>query len=592
MVSRLPVFAVVSLALLAAPVPILAACKMTGLAQLPVTMRRSQPVIPAKINGTDVKFLVDSGAFYSIISAATAEGLNLPKTMVPGNIVLKGVGGIQQPTMATVRNFGLAGAIVNDMEFLVTRNAIGGDVVGVLGQNVFSFSDVEYDLGNGAIRLLRAEGCTDADKAYWVKAGEKFSSVAIQPIAKFEPHIVGTAYVNGKKIRVMFDTGASSSVLNMRSAERAGIKPNSPGVVEAQPMRGGGTGVMRTWLATVASFKIGDEEIKDTRLRFGEIELADFDMLLGADFFLSHRIYVAYSANKVLFTYRGGPVFDLQAGANPEALAAAGDAVATGDPADAQGFSRRGAIYAARGDLPRAIGDLTRAIALEPNVAEYFYLRARYYADSRQGQQAMADLDQAINLQVDHLDARVMRAGMRLSRSEATGLGREDAISDIDAARSMLAKEADLHFALGNLYANAGIQDKAMAEFDQWLELHRDDGRAADARALTCRARAVLGLDLGKALSECNNAVRDRPGIAFPLEARGLLHVRMRSWEKAITDLDKVIEQQPRNVWALYSRGLAKLGKGSKADGEKDIEAAKAINPRTVSTAVARGFVP
>ena len=30
-------------------------------------------------------------------------------------------------------------------------------------------------------------------------------------------------------------------------------------------------------------------------------------MLLGADFFLSHRIYVANSRDKLYFTYNGGP---------------------------------------------------------------------------------------------------------------------------------------------------------------------------------------------------------------------------------------------------------------------------------------------
>jgi hypothetical protein len=35
------------------------------------------------------------------------------------------------------------------------------------------------------------------------------------------------------------------------------------------------------------------------------------DMVLGADFFLTHRIYVANNQQKMYFTYNGGPVFDL-----------------------------------------------------------------------------------------------------------------------------------------------------------------------------------------------------------------------------------------------------------------------------------------
>lgn len=568
-----------------------AECKLKGLAQLPVTMRGMKPVIAAKINGSDVKFLVDSGAFYSIISTAAAEGLNLPKTLAPGNFYVRGVGGTQQVMVTTVKEFGLAGAVVNNMEFLVTGGAIGGDIVGALGQNVFSFADAEFDLGNGGVRLFQAENCKDAEKVYWLKPGEKFSSVAIQPVTKFESHIVGTAYVNGKKVRVMFDTGFSQSTLSMKMAERLGIKPNSPGVVQGGRLRGGGSGTSQVWIAPIASFKIGDEEIKDTKIRFSDTELTDFDLILGADFFLSHRIYVAYGANRVLFTYRGGSVFDL--GAGNDAPMGVADNQNVGEPVDAQGFSRRGGMFAARRDYPRAIADLSRAIELAPTEADYYYQRARHYADSRQAQQALSDVDQAISLKTDHQGARMLRASLRQSRLEATGQGRTaDIVADIDVARSTTAKEDDVHYDLGRLYASTGTQDKAMAEFDQWLALHRDDGRVADARAYACRARTLLNVDLGRALDDCNSAVRDRSGQVFPLESRGLLHVRMRNWDKAITDLDKVVAEQPRNAWALYARGLAKVGKGAKAEGDADIAAARAANPRTVQNAQTRGFVP
>jgi len=42
-------------------------------------------------------------------------------------------------------------------------------------------------------------------------------------------------------------------------------------------------------------------------------------MLLGADFFQSHRIYVANSQRQMFFTYNGGPVFGLPASQSPAA---------------------------------------------------------------------------------------------------------------------------------------------------------------------------------------------------------------------------------------------------------------------------------
>ena len=44
---------------------------------------------------------------------------------------------------------------------------------------------------------------------------------------------------------------------------------------------------------------------------FGGLDLENADMLLGADFFLSHHVLVSNSQQKIYFTYNGGPVFML-----------------------------------------------------------------------------------------------------------------------------------------------------------------------------------------------------------------------------------------------------------------------------------------
>ena len=124
------------------------------------------------------------------------------------------------------------------------------------------------------------------------------------------PHTTGTATINGAKITVMFDTGAWNSVLSMKAAARAGVKPDTPGVVEAGYSSGIGRGRVKSYIAPFSSFKIGDgEEIKNARLRIADIDLDEGDMLLGADFFLSHHVFVANSQHRLYLTYNGGPGF-------------------------------------------------------------------------------------------------------------------------------------------------------------------------------------------------------------------------------------------------------------------------------------------
>ncbi len=187
---------------------------------------------------------------------------------------------------------------------------IGG--AGLIGQNFLEQWDVEYDFSKGVARLFKPEGCRKYRLAYWLTPGQSFSVTDIESLKQARMQTIGEGYVNGHRIRVTFDSGAYTSVLSLRAAARAGIKTDSPGVVEAGYGSGIGRSLVKTYIATASSFKIGDsEEIKNARLRIQDLDLVDTDMLLGSDFFVSHHIFVANSQRKLYLTYNGGPVFNL-----------------------------------------------------------------------------------------------------------------------------------------------------------------------------------------------------------------------------------------------------------------------------------------
>jgi predicted aspartyl protease len=274
----------------------LADCKMAKMAELPVTMLGLRPLIDARINDKDVRFEVDSGAFYSMISAASAAELKLKLKAAPYGMRVTGIGGFTKPSVATVDVLTLAGIPVHNMQFLVggSLGTLDGGSAGLLGQNVFGVSDVEYDFADAKIRFIRSDNCPHAMLAYWVGGGQPYSVVDIDEMSVYHPHITSSAYLNGTRINVTFDTGASTSILSLRAAERAGIDPQSPGAVDGGYV-GGVAGSMRSYIATFQSFKVGDEQIQNARLRFGGTLGIDTDMLIGADFFLSHRVYLAIS---------------------------------------------------------------------------------------------------------------------------------------------------------------------------------------------------------------------------------------------------------------------------------------------------------
>ena len=290
-------------------------CQIARFPDIPVTMRGLRPMVRTQINGQDALLIADSGAFFSTLTAAAVEQFHLPYNAFQ-ELYVTGLGGRELARVVRVRKFTLVGIHTwNDADFVVAGSGFGGQSVGLLGQNVFRIADVEYDLANGVIRLVRPKGdCRHTNLAYWAQAAAKpYSVLDIESPTLRQPHTLSAAYLNGVKIRVMFDTGAHQSLLNLATARRAGITPSSPGVTDGGYSWGLGHKVHKTWITRFSSFKIGDEEIQHAQLRFGDIDLIEADMLIGADFFLSHRVYVASSQNRLFFTYNGGPVFDLSA---------------------------------------------------------------------------------------------------------------------------------------------------------------------------------------------------------------------------------------------------------------------------------------
>jgi predicted aspartyl protease len=383
-------------------------------ADIPVTLIARAPRLVAKINGGDTSFLVDSGSTHSILSQSAASEAKLNVTPSPRGLTVSGIGGDTRFGIAAARTFTLSTLQVRNAQFLVLAQEFGG-TAGILGQNLLQVSDVEYDLANSVMRLVRSAGCADLPLAYW--APSRASVVELAPAPYGNTTARTTALLNDEQIRVLFDTGAYDSFVTLEAARRAGVTPETPGAVFAGLTHGIGRREARTWIVPVARFRIGSEEIRNTRLRIGEAEFGDADMLLGADFFLSHRILIANSRHKAYFTYSGGPVFNLTPGAGAAPGAATPAAADVGSaPLDAEGFSRRGNAYASRGDLGRAIEDLTRACELAPAEARYFYERGTLLERDQQPAAALADFDRALRLKPDQVPALIARARLKVEQ--------------------------------------------------------------------------------------------------------------------------------------------------------------------------------
>jgi tetratricopeptide (TPR) repeat protein/predicted aspartyl protease len=575
--------ALLSAALFLFPTAANAQCQLAKYLELPVTMRGTRPIVSAQIDGKDAQFILDSGAFFSIVSPASAQTYGLRSSPLPPGFEVRGINGGASASLATVRSFGLAGLTLPDIKFIVGGTDIGQ--AGVLGQNLLGIGDVEYDFRHGAVRLLRAKGCKVEDLAYWASD----YPVTIIPLEQRTPsqrHTIGIVTLNGVKLRALFDTGAGNSVLTLSGARKAGVTPNSPGVVPGGISIGFGTRALHTWIGFFNRLEIGGEAIPSPKIRFSEAELNDADMLIGADFFLTHRVYVANDAAKMLFTYEGGSVFGITPnGASDDKGKPLDLTDRTTAPTDAEGFSRRGAAFASSGNLQAAIADFDRAIALAPNEARYFRERAAARMVNRQPLLAASDLDKALAIDPSDLDSRLMRARMRLAARDPEGAG-----EDIRALDKGLSPSAGERLQLASMAEAAGSLDLALANEDAWLKAHPEDALRPSALNGRCWVLAQLGRDLNRALDDCNAALRARPNTASYLDSRGLVRLRLGDLRGAMADYNAALGLQPNNAWTLYMRGVVKLRAGDAAGAEADRKAALAMAPHVNERAAKLGL--
>jgi tetratricopeptide (TPR) repeat protein len=589
LMKALMVRVAIALALALSPGLAFAACKLEKIADLPVTMSGAKALVATRINGADAVFVADSGAFFSQISPGAAAQYALKLGPAPFGLTVRGLGGEERVAVTTVKTFTIAGAPLRDVQFIVGGSEVGHGAAGLLGQNILGLADTEYDLANGVIRLIKSSGCNDPI-LYWAGPNQHFGVVELEPTTPFHDRLYGHAKVNGVRVKVLFDTGAFTSLLTLSAARRAGVDPTGPGVIDGGVISGVGRRRLTSLISPVASFEIGGEEIKQTRLRVADAGFSDHDMLLGADFFLSHRIYVAKAQHRLYFTYNGGPVFNLSVA--PQAAPAPGpagspDAKPAAEPRDPEALSRRGSAFAARRDFVSALADLDRACALAPKEPRYFAERGRIHLQNQQPLLAMADFNQALALKPDDVPSLLLRADLRL-----VGHDRSAAVADLDAADKAAPPSADARLALGDAYLRAENETAAIHEFDLWIKTHPDDSRRAVALTSRCWARAVSNQALDLALADCDAAVRLDAKTTNALAVRGLVRLRQGDYPRAIADYDAALLLRPRSAWALYGRGIARLRTGQTGQGQADLAAARAASPKIADEAKARGLTP
>jgi len=552
-------------------------CHVDVIAHLPVVMEGPRASIPVSFNGQETRLWLDSGGFFNIMPQARAAELGLSREPLPAGFYISGIGGSFTPELTRVREFGIAGAKLHNVEFVVGGSDSGN---GFLGANFLGAMTTEFDFAGGATNFFKETGCEKANLAYWAKDATVNLARLLPSQGEYDRHVYVEVTVNGHALRAVLDTGAPTSVITRHAALKAGIDLAAPEVVASEKMGGFGSRTRASWIVRVPTLAIGDEEIRNSPIRVIDDRGDEWrdDMLLGMDFLMAHHVIISPRNRRMLFTYNGGPIFSATTDRELGKLRTRTENLALSNIADAttaDGLAGRASARLLRGDAAGAVADYDAAVALAPKRAEL--LTGRAEAQERLGKPdlALRDLDAALALSTADPRIFLRRAALRLAQGDRAG-----ARADVDSAVPRLAKGSLDAIPAAVLLERLGLSDQGIALLDPVIALHRDD--SAYPGLLNARAwnRALANRDLDRARKDIETALAKARTNSAMLDTRALVRFRQKDFAGAIADETAALATSPNLAAALYLRGLARLATADAAASQADVAAARAINPK------------
>jgi len=331
--------------------------------------------------------------------------------------------------------------------------------------------------------------------------------------------------------------------------------------------------------------------------------------------------------NAVIFRGRG--LLAQRNGASKDAVAAYTTALDI-EPDNGFSLGHRAEAYHAAGDDAAALRDSAAALKMMPTWATLYLLRANIFRGQGKTDAALAEAAAVAAAIPDQAWAQVaaaniyskfgksddaMRAYDRAlaikpeafvyinrsdNRPKTDKIGRKQ---DMEAAMRLAPDSADTLNAFAGWQTDEGDFTGAIATYSKALAKHPDDkgilaGRGiayvragdgkqadrdfaavtkgADAVVLNnlCWAKAIAGLALDSALTDCNAALAKEPEVAGFIDSRALVYLRLGRVDEAIADYDRALAKSPSQTSSLFGRALAWEKKGDKARSTADAAAA------------------
>jgi hypothetical protein len=278
--------------------PAFAACTLTKVTEMPLLELGAHYAVMVQIGDVTRPMIVDTGAAVTSLTLSVANELKLrPDASLSKSSRVLGIGQTNAESYMNVvpSILGFGDLVYRDRSTVVAKMDFGNSLenisVGLLGDDILSQYDVEFDFPSNKLTFYRAFGCYETFTP-WTGI---YSTI---PFVHARASIVIDVILNEERTRAIVDTGNDGSFVSRRSLALWGVSDseisNTIGHMSS-PLNGGSSFALKMFMFD--KVKIGEESFSDRIMNIADVEFPLGSANLGLDYWRTHKIWISYRNN-------------------------------------------------------------------------------------------------------------------------------------------------------------------------------------------------------------------------------------------------------------------------------------------------------
>lgn len=280
-----------------------AACQVQPRADVPLNLAFRHAIVTVKVNGQPASFVLDTGAERTMVTEAAVQRLGLELDQWVGTTMM-GIGGLVRHQNALPRSLTLGGVTLRHPTVLQDKSlavgplavaAFGGQRIdGLLGRDFLSAFDLALDIPGRRLTLYEVHDCQGGFLP-WTTPYR-----VIEALPADRKALVIPTLLDGHWLRTLIDTGAGTSLLTASGIARLGLAPAALTGDPSAVAHGIGSRPIPVRLHRFAMLDIGGARTPEPALLVAPVHLVPIvDLVLGADWLQSRRVWLSYSTLQV-----------------------------------------------------------------------------------------------------------------------------------------------------------------------------------------------------------------------------------------------------------------------------------------------------